>query len=186
MRLFNVQHQGLKHWRKGAWLLASLVFVLLVLAGQKLLRLSSYQTDDFDYIASADEQCELHQQACYLTLPTGGRVGLTVTPANLPLLTPLEWQVSLDQIKAKQVVLDIVGLNMDMGYNRTTLVPATLTSNLMSEGVGEQSTQVFRGQALLPICTLDTMQWEARLLIETPDQQRLLLPFRFQTNQRLP
>ncbi|MGV6810339.1 MAG: hypothetical protein ACWA5U_10750 [bacterium] len=182
MRLFNLSHQGLKHWRTIVWVLALLMFVLFVLVGQKLWRLSLYPTDHFDYIASADEQCELRKQACYLTLPTGERVGLTVTPADLPLLTPLEWQVSLERMTAKQVVLDIVGLNMDMGYNRTTLTPATVTS----AGVVAPSAQVFRGQALLPICTLDTMQWEARLLIETHDQQRLLMPFRFQTDQRLP
>lgn len=203
MRLLNIHRNiyriVLKHWRTMAWLLALLVFILLLLAGQKLLRLLSHNSHDFDYIANADEQCELQQQACYLTLPTGGRVGLAVTPADLPLLTPLEWRVSLDQIKAKQVVLDIVGLNMDMGYNRTALVAEQVVveqaaqstqsqvfaSNDLVDEVSDQS-QVFRGQALLPICTLDTMQWEARLLIDTHEQQRLLMPFRFQTHQRLP
>lgn len=168
-----------RNWRTLAWLLAVVLFVLVLLAGQKLLRLVSHNPQDFDYIAQADEHCQLRQQTCYLAVPNEGRVGLAVTPQDLPLLTPLEWQVSLEKIKAKQVVLDIVGLNMEMGYNRTTL------TQQVSHADNAPLSQLFRGQALLPICTLETMEWEARLLIETQDQQRFLLPFRFQTEQRL-
>jgi len=168
------------NWRTIAWLLAVVLFVLVLLAGQKLLRLVSNNPQDFDYVALADERCQLGQQTCYLSLPKGGQVGLVVTPKDLPLLTPLEWRVSLDKIKAKQVVLDIVGLNMEMGYNRTTLTQD------VNHADNVHLSQSFRGQALLPICTLATMEWEARLLIETHDQKRFLLPFRFQTEQRLP
>ena len=100
------------------------------------------------------EDCDLRHGACSQAV-AGGELVFSISPTDIPLMKPLRLEV------------EIRGLNMDMGLNRTRL-----------ERTGEDG---WRGETILPVCSRRTMQWEAAVQIET--EGRFELPFRFSTTR---
>jgi hypothetical protein len=82
------------------------------------------------------------------------------------VVQPLQLQVELTGLEAKRVQVDFSGVDMNMGFNRP---------NLEHQGGGR-----FAGEARLPVCVRDAMEWEARVLIQT-DAGLISAPFRFIT-----
>jgi hypothetical protein len=121
-----------------------------------------------EVVASApiDPQCDLRQGPCSATLPNGGRVHFGLEPKDLPLLEPLAIDVRLDGLRAVAVEVDFAGVDMNMGYNRPSLAAA-------AEGR-------YVGKTVLPVCVRHRMDWEARVLVRTPDGL-MAAPFRFST-----
>ena len=106
-----------------------------------------WQPQPSGYARPADVAgCQLERGACRQAVGQG-HVGLQILPGDIPLMQTLSLRVTLDGIDATAVRVDIRGLNMDMGLNRTLL---------QSAGGG-----VWTGQTILPICTLRRMDWEA-------------------------
>jgi hypothetical protein len=77
----------------------------------------------------------------------------------------LELTVSTTDLPVRGVSVDIRGLNMDMGLNRTVL-----------ERGGDGR---WRGETILPVCSQRRMQWEAAVRLETTPP--LEVPFAFAT-----
>ena len=124
-----------------------------------------------EVVASAplDPRCDLRQGPCTAVLPNGGKVGLGLAPSTLPLLEPLAIEVRLDGLRAFAVEVDFAGVDMNMGYNRPRLA---------AEGEGR-----YVGNTVLPVCVRQRMDWEARVLVRTPDGL-MAAPFRFSTFKR--
>ena len=122
-------------------------------------------------VASAplDPRCDLRQGPCTGTLPSGGQVHLELTPRDLPLLEPIAIDVRLEGLRAFAVEVDFAGVDMNMGYNRPRLA---------AEGQGR-----YVGNTVLPVCVRQRMDWEARVLVRTPDGL-MAAPFRFSTFKR--
>lgn len=113
-----------------------------------------------------DSNCDLHSGACRTSMPQGGTVSLIIEPRTIPLLKPLQLQVITEGIDVSVVEIDLVGVGMNMGYNRPRLKKIT-------EGQ-------FAGEATLPVCVRRKMDWEARVLLHTP-QGIVMAPYRFYT-----
>ena len=64
-------------------------------------------------------------------------------------------------------MVEIRGLNMEMGLNRTQLTP-----------IGEGS---WAGETILPVCSQRRMEWEAAVQLDL--EQRYELPFLFHTTR---
>ena len=96
----------------------------------------------------------------------GGTVRFGLDPKTLPLLEPLAIEVRLDRLRAFGVEVDFAGVDMNMGHNRPSL---------RQEGEGR-----YVGTAVLPVCVRYRMDWEARVLVRTPDGL-MAAPFRFST-----
>ena len=124
-----------------------------------------------EVVASAplDPRCDLRQGPCTAVLPNGGKVALGLAPSTLPLLEPLAIEVRLDGLRAFAVEVDFAGVDMNMGYNRPRLA---------AEGEGR-----YVGNTVLPVCVRQRMDWEARVLVRTPDGL-MAAPFRFSTFKR--
>ena len=122
-------------------------------------------------VASAplDPRCDLRQGPCTGTLPSGGQVHLELTPRDLPLLEPIAIDVRLEGLRAFAVEVDFAGVDMNMGYNRP---------GLAAKGQGR-----YVGNTVLPVCVRQRMDWEARVLVRTPDGL-MAAPFRFSTFKR--
>jgi hypothetical protein len=122
-------------------------------------------------VASAplDPQCDLRSGACTARLPNGGQVRFELEPRDLPLLEPLRIAVDVESLQALGVEVDFAGVDMNMGYNRPALAP---------EGPGR-----FVGTTVLPVCVRHQMDWEARVLVRTPEGL-VAAPFRFATFKR--
>lgn len=78
----------------------------------------------------------------------------------------MQLEVRLEGVQASNVEVDFSGVEMNMGLNRTSL--------------SRNASGVFSGNAMLPVCVWDAMEWEAQVLIESR-QGLISVPFRFIT-----
>lgn len=115
-----------------------------------------------------DKSCDLRRGECTSVLEDGRKVSLSISPSNIPLLVPLSFHVKTEGFDASNVEVDIIGIGMDMGFNRTTLLTNDKTS--------------YSGKVILPICSRSRMEWEARILLKTP-KGIVSTPFRFFTDK---
>jgi len=74
--------------------------------------------------------------------------------------------VKTEGADVSSVEVDFVGVGMNMGYNRPAL-------NKIGEGQ-------FTGEATLPVCVRRKMEWEARVLLHTPEGI-IMAPFQLYT-----
>ena len=139
---------------RALWVIAGLLF--LGLAGVAIYRVLPLLNPD----------CDLRAGPCSGDFPDGGRVVFGIQPASIPLLKPLQFEVQVEGMDARDVEVDLKGLSMNMGFNRPKLA-------LVEEGR-------FRGEGMLPVCVRDAMEWEAKVLVHTNDGLRAA-PFRFIT-----
>ena len=110
--------------------------------------------------------CDLNRGPCRQPL-SGGAVVFSVLPSTIPLMKPLSLSLVTDGVQVDAVVVEIRGLNMDMGLNRTRL-----------ERTAEH---VWSGETILPVCSQRKMEWEAAVLLEM--EGRFEVPFRFHTTR---
>ncbi|MEE9444553.1 MAG: hypothetical protein V3V19_02690 [Cocleimonas sp.] len=151
------------------WLLVSLLSlaILFTLA----YKFKDVLKPKVDTIVAADEHCDLRKNACTTILPKGGNVTFFIDPIDIPLLKPLALSVELDGIEPSKVEVDFVGIGMEMGYNRSLLKANVESTN---------TTKKYSGKAILPVCSLAKMNWEARVLLHTEDGL-IAVPFLFYT-----
>ena len=109
--------------------------------------------------------CDLHTQACHADIPGGGRIELGLAPHPIPVMKPVQVSVSITGIDASKLEFDLAGVDMNMGFNRKTLV---------ADGEGRYSTET-----ILPVCVTGRMAWRATLVIET-GRRRIAVPFVFE------
>ncbi|GAB6040761.1 hypothetical protein [Endothiovibrio diazotrophicus] len=113
--------------------------------------------------APLDPGCNLNHGPCTSSLPGGGRVTFAIAPTPIQPMRQLTLSAVLEGRAVEAVEADFQGVEMNMGFNRTAL-----------QGTAGR----FEGGILLPVCVLDAMEWEARLLMRTADGL-IDAPFRF-------
>jgi hypothetical protein len=111
--------------------------------------------------------CDLRAGPCTRALGEY-RLSLAISPPEIPLMTTLTLRVETDSPDVRQVVVEIRGLNMDMGLNRTRLQP--------DQDGG------WVGETILPLCSQRRMEWEAAVQLD--GVERFEVPFPFATNRR--
>lgn len=116
-------------------------------------KLAPRQPADAGLAVDAAAGCDLNVRSCAVDLPDGGRLEVAITPRPIPVVKPLQIEVRVTGASPRQVELDFSGRSMDMGPNRSALVPA---------GDG-----IYRGNAMLPVCVTGRMDWRATLLVDT-------------------
>lgn len=146
------------------WLLAGLLF--LVVAGVATYKVWPLLHPELIAEAAVDPGCDLRAGPCAGILPDGGRISFAISPRDIPVIKPIRFQVDLQGVDAREVEVDLQGVDMNMGYNRP---------RLDARGEGH-----FAGDAIIPVCVRDAMEWEARVLVHT-DQGTVSAPFRFIT-----
>jgi hypothetical protein len=109
-------------------------------------------------------ECDLRAGACRRGLD-GGAITFSITPAGIPLMKPLRIVADVEGLAVHNVLVEIRGLNMDMGLNRTRL---------------EQTAQGhWEGETILPVCSQRRMEWEAAVRLDADG--RVEVPFVFHT-----
>jgi len=146
------------------WLLAGLLF--LALAGVATYKVWPLLHPELIAEAPVDRGCDLRAGPCTGILPDGGRISFAISPRDIPVIKPIRFQVELEGVDAREVEVDLQGVDMNMGYNRPRL-------NAKGEGR-------FEGDAIIPVCVRDAMEWEAKVLVRT-DKGTVAAPFRFIT-----
>ncbi|MCK5727184.1 MAG: hypothetical protein KAH22_10205 [Thiotrichaceae bacterium] len=144
-------------------IVAILGLIILLVIGYKL-KISMAP----NIIASAtiDKACDLRKGACTSELPSGGKISFSMTPNTIPILRPLELNVITEGIEVSTIKVDLVGIDMDMGYNRPKL--------------DRIDPHHFKGTMVIPVCVYSKMEWEARVLLNT-NKGLIMAPFRFYT-----
>ena len=138
-----------------------LLIALVVVVGYKL---SPLLLPKADVSVFPDVHCDLHQQACGVDLPGGGRVELSVGTRPIPMVKPFRVEVKVIGAEANLVEVDFAGIDMNMGLNRPQLLPL---------GGG-----VFAAEATLPVCITGLMEWQATVLLDV-GKQSIAIPYRF-------
>jgi hypothetical protein len=116
--------------------------------------------------APLNSSCDLRTTPCSVIFPDGARVTFSIEPASIPVMVPLRYKVVVQGMQAKDITVDFVGVDMNMGFNR---------AQLSREAVGR-----FSGDGMLPVCVRDVMEWEAKVQLNT-DAGLMEAPFRFVT-----
>ena len=146
-----------------------LIVMFVVLAVAAFLAARSWQARDatsFERLAAA-ESCDLRAGPCARRIGEG-QVSFEIAPADIPLMKTLTLRVTTSELEVAGTVVEIRGLNMDMGLNRTVLQ--------------RDQSGSWVGETILPLCSQRRMEWEAvvQLTMLTPVE----VPFRFATRRR--
>lgn len=144
---------------------ALLVFAALAAVGYAAARYWQSGQDDFRRM-ELGVACDLRTGPCRVAVDRGV-VEFAIEPADIPLMKPLGLRVRTEGFEVAAVRVEIRGLNMEMGLNRTELARD-------AEGV-------WRAETILPICSQRRMEWEAAVQVSA--QQPLELPFPFHTTR---
>lgn len=150
----------------GRWGNAAMLAGMLGLAATAFWAARSWQATQPVYARQPGPAgCDLRAGACRAALPGGGAVSLAIAPPEIPLMQTLTLDVRLEGAEAHSVVVDIRGLNMDMGISRARM-----------RDLGDGT---WRGETILPVCSQRRMEWEAAVQVE--GGARYEVPFPFQT-----
>lgn len=148
--------------RAAWWALGAVLVGAAALGAWQLYRL----IDPAISVQAATGDCDLQAGACRVDLGGGASLALELAPRPIKPLVPIQVLARIQGLQPDSVALDLVGLDMYMGFNRPTLAH--------SQG-GD-----YAGRLVLPVCSNRRMRWQARLLIE--HQGRLIsAPFEFST-----
>ncbi|MGD2119765.1 MAG: hypothetical protein PVG66_15510 [Chromatiales bacterium] len=116
--------------------------------------------------ALVDPDCDLRAGPCETRLANGAVLRFGIEPRLIPLMQELTLLVQVSGMHVEQVTVETNGMDMDMGFNHTTL---------RRVGVGQ-----FRGTADLSYCVRDAMQWQSTVQLRTAGQL-YRVPFQFIT-----
>lgn len=108
--------------------------------------------------------CNPASERCTAALAGGGTATLSISPAPIRPLHPLQLEVTLTDYPVERAEVEFSGVSMDMGIQRGVL-----------EGSGSR----FTGQAMLPVCTTGAMTWAATLRL-TGASGSIAIPFHFE------
>ena len=149
----------MKAW--AIYLFAFLLALLLAGVGFWYWQTQSPQVIDLNL----QTPCDLHKASCTASDSAGHSVQFSIIPSTIPLMQELTLRVQVQQLPAVQTIgVKIDGLNMYMGYQYAKL-----------EAVDQHH---YQGKLILPVCTEAHMQWQASVLINTPEQTyRAAFPF---------
>jgi hypothetical protein len=153
--------------RLPTWLFAAagLAGFLLVLGGEKLYPLLQPATV---LNLEPDPACDLRQGSCSSSLLNGAQVSFGIEPRDLPVMKPLTLSVTVQGQQTHKVEASFNGVDMNMGINHADL-----------QAIGEGS---FSGTITIPVCIRNGMEWEAKVLVHTPEGI-IAVPYRFWTGK---
>jgi len=104
------------------------------------------------------ENCDLHHEACEITLQNGKTISLEVFPKTLPLMKPLIFKVYSSNQALDKMPLRIYSTNMFMG-----------SFDFILKDIGEG---YYEAKGIIPTCVVGKMNWNADLII--PDNNKLI------------
>lgn len=142
------------------------IFALAVLGKTFLLtQLPATNPSQAAVALALQQPCDLRQAPCTASDAAGHAIRFSISPPTIPLMQELAVSAETAGWEAVHSArLTVEGVNMFMGYQYADL--------------SADSTAVLRGKLVLPVCTLEAMQWQATLLVQTDaGQASAIFPF---------
>ena len=146
-------------------LVDSAMILALILIGMIGYKLSPLLLPRADVFVQPEPGCDLHHAACTVALPEGGTLSFSLMPRPIPVTQPLDMVVEIAGADADKVAVDFAGVDMSMGFNRTTLQAVDARHHV--------------GRTILPVCVTGRMLWQATVLVDV-GRTRIAVPFRFE------
>lgn len=139
-----------------AYLLIGVLVFSLTVAGKLLWDKRSSSANALPVVAlTLQTPCDLHQAPCVASDAQGHSVRFSINPPSIPLMKKLAVQVETSGLpEVRSIRLTVEGVNMFMGYQY---------ADLQASAAGQ-----FSSPLILPVCTLEAMQWLATLDVLTP------------------
>ena len=150
--------------------LIQLTIVLAIVGGYFLIdfnKLLQQIQGEGDYVTQ-NSNCDLHQGPCEITLKNGNKYSLEIFPKEIPLMKKLQFKVTSNNQKVKELDLKIYATNMYMGE---------FAFKLQQQADGSYSTY-----GTLPTCPIGNMKWNADIT-EASVLHKTGARFQFQTDQ---
>lgn len=144
------------------------LLMMLATLGVVYYKYHDYFATNADLMFPYDPDCDLKAGKCETRLDNHRSVSFSITPSSIPLMQPLQMEVRTNGLVADKVEVDFAGVDMNMGFNRNSL-------SLVEPGY-------YRGEATLPVCIRNRMEWEAQVMLYT-GSGLISVPFRFETTK---
>ena len=117
------------------------------------------QTDNqVSALKLTNPDCSLNNGECVAKLDQH-EIALEIKSETIRSATPMLFEVTLNNIKADQVMLDLKGKEMFMGLNQVMLTPVADDPNR------------WQGEVTLAVCTTGEMVWVSSVVLEKGGQK---------------
>ncbi len=118
--------------------------------------------------AKQDKSCDLHKEACSVTLKDGSIVTLSITPRPIPLMKPIKLLVTTKDINLDKLELKVFATNMNMG--------------LIEKPIKKVKKDTYKAEITLPTCIVGNMIWDVNIIANKPSKS-VGAVFEFQTGK---
>jgi len=124
-----------------------------------------YQPENPDLEIPLDARCDLNKGDCETSLSGAGKIIFSILPRPILGVSPLQFSVRLEGLTLRRAVLELSGVDMNMGMTRLAMQP---------DGTGR-----YVADGSLSVCVRDRMQWRAELWLDTQSQGLIKVPYIF-------
>ncbi len=145
--------------------LGGLILLLGLAAGYTL---SHSPKNDFvnpDLALSIDPDCTLNEASCVTTLTDDSALEFKIEPRPIQGISPLVFSISAPNLEIKQAVIDLSGIDMNMGSYRFEFKP--------------KGDNLYAANGNLPVCVRGQMLWQADIWLETKQKGLVKVPYIF-------
>lgn len=117
--------------------------------------------------ALQNQDCDLHDGDCTITLEDGTSFNLEVFPKDIPLMKPVKFKVTSENYDGENIVLAVYAKNMNMG-----------TQNIKLKKIKNNE---YESDIILPTCIRGNMKWNADIVMDKVSH-RIGAKFKFKTD----
>ena len=138
--------------KKAIYIVSFLILGLASLIVYEAMNIT--KVEDFNISMLPTNDCDLHVENCEVQVPDLGIAILKLSPKPIQMNKSLKMQVETKFDDQVDVWIDFLGLEMEMGFNRTKL---------------KVIENIYQSEGYLPTCTEKRMTWKTTLLIKKGD-----------------
>lgn len=154
--------------RKSIYIALTLLVAAAILFFSSREKQEKNNASDIIQVEPSDPLCDLQKGACSAQVKGLGNLVFEILPREILMNKPFKMTLKVAKDIDAKVWVDFMGLNMNMGYNRPVM---------KKDGPNHYVTE-----ATLPACTVDSMTWQATVLIRLKNKT-YGIPFKFITEK---
>ncbi|MDR1888889.1 MAG: hypothetical protein LBQ81_05840 [Zoogloeaceae bacterium] len=155
---------GDKTGKPAKWAVALATLALFALLGAGYFFSGQLRHTAEGEVRLPQSACDLNRKPCRVILPDGTELTAEISPRPIAAMSPLSVRLLWPDGEAREVRLDLVGVEMEMSMNQTRLQ--------------ETAPGAYLGQTTLPVCVTGPMRWNAEFIL-VREQGNIIVPFEF-------
>ena len=149
--------------------LGGLILLLGLAAGYTLSRTPNNEFVKPDMAFTIDPECALNQASCVTALTEDSTLEFNIEPRPIQGISPLVFSISAQNLDIKQAVVDLSGVDMNMGSYRFELKP--------------EADDHYTADGNLPVCVRGQMLWQADVWLDTRQKGLIKIPYVFSASK---